>query len=87
MQSHFAKLDKSGDGLLSKDELVNGLSQAGLSLTQDQIESVWRVVDEDKVDIHNETQTSCFLEWRNRVSRIYRSFYRRNARRASFLCQ
>ena len=76
MQSHFAKLDKSGDGLLSKDELVNGLSQAGLSLTQDQIESVWRVVDEDKVYKYNETQTSYFSEWRNRVSRIYRSFYR-----------
>ena len=49
LQAHFAKLDKSGDGLLCKAELVAGLDQAGLDLTNDQIESVWRIVDEDKV--------------------------------------
>ena len=49
LQTNFAKLDKSGDGLLSKEELINGLEQTGLDLTPEQIESVWRIVDEDKV--------------------------------------
>ena len=49
LQTNFAKLDKSGDGLLSKEELINGLEQTGLDLTSEQIESVWRIVDEDKV--------------------------------------
>ena len=49
LQTNFAKLDKSGDGLLSKEELINGLEQTGLDLTPEQIESVLRIVDEDKV--------------------------------------
>ena len=49
LQTNFAKLDKSGDGLLSKEELINGLEKTGLDLTPEQIESVWRIVDEDKV--------------------------------------
>ena len=51
LQTHFAKIDKSGDGLLCKAELVAGLEQAGLNLNYDQIESVWRIVDEDKVTL------------------------------------
>ena len=53
LQTHFAKIDKSGDGLLCKAELVAGLEQAGLNLSYDQIESVWRIVDEDKVTLDN----------------------------------
>ena len=51
LQTHFAKIDKSGDGLLCKAELVAGLEQAGLNLSYDQVESVWRIVDEDKVTL------------------------------------
>lgn len=48
LQSHFKKLDKSGDGLLSKDELVGALNDADICLNEEQIDSVWRIVDEDQ---------------------------------------
>ena len=49
LQSHFEKLDVSGDGLLNQQELVGALQQAGIELNTDQIDSVWRIVDEDQV--------------------------------------
>ena len=49
LQSHFEKLDASGDGLLNQQELIGALQRAGIELNSDQIDSVWRIVDEDQV--------------------------------------
>jgi len=48
LRQHFAKLDKSGDGLLSKSELISALERADIILDKDETESVWRIVDEDQ---------------------------------------
>ena len=49
LQSHFEKLDASGDGLLNQQELIGALQRAGIELNSEQIDSVWRIVDEDQV--------------------------------------
>ena len=49
LQSQFEKLDASGDGLLNQQELIGALQRAGIELNNDQIDSVWRIVDEDQV--------------------------------------
>ena len=47
LQSQFEKLDASGDGLLNQQELIGALQRAGIELNNDQIDSVWQIVDED----------------------------------------
>ena len=49
LQSQFEKLDASGDGLLNQQELIGALQRAGIELNSEQIDSVWRIVDEDQV--------------------------------------
>ena len=49
LQSQFEKLDASGDGLLNQQELIGALQRAGIELNNHQIDSVWRIVDEDQV--------------------------------------
>ena len=49
LQSHFEKLDASGDGRLNQQELIGALQRAGIELNSEQIDSVWRIVDEDQV--------------------------------------
>merc|ERR1719167_528332 len=48
LQSQFEKLDASGDGLLNQQELIGALQRAGIELNSEQIDSVWRIVDEDQ---------------------------------------
>lgn len=43
----FRSMDKSGDGVLSKDELADALEQFGISIPNEDFDSVWRVVDEN----------------------------------------
>ena len=50
LQSQFEKLDASGDGLLNQQELIGALQRAGIELNSEQIDSVWRIVDEDQVN-------------------------------------
>lgn len=50
LKSQFAKLDTTGDGILSKNELFIALENAGVILDEDDKESVWGIVDEDQVD-------------------------------------
>ena len=49
LKSQFAKLDTTGDGILSKNELFIALENAGVILDEDDKESVWGIVDEDQV--------------------------------------
>ena len=49
LRTHFNKLDASGDGILNKEELFGALDQAGISLEDEERESVWRILDEDQV--------------------------------------
>ena len=49
LKSQFTKMDKSGDGILNKNELFAALENAEIVLDDDDKESVWKIVDEDQV--------------------------------------
>lgn len=44
----FYKIDKNGDGMISKEELQSGLGEMGLILTEDEITAVFNDFDKDK---------------------------------------
>eukprot|EP00058_Branchiostoma_floridae_P003809 XP_002589297.1 hypothetical protein BRAFLDRAFT_97380 [Branchiostoma floridae] len=45
---HFRKIDKSGDGVLSKPELREALRQNKMDVSPQQFESVWRILDQNE---------------------------------------
>ncbi|XP_078583315.1 calcyphosin-2-like isoform X1 [Branchiostoma floridae x Branchiostoma japonicum] len=45
---HFRKIDKSGDGVLSKPELKEALRQNKMDVSPQQFESVWRILDQNE---------------------------------------
>ena len=70
LQSQFEKLDASGDGLLNQQELIGALQRAGIELNSEQIDSVWRIVDEDQVNPNkNGRDFFVFERW------VYTLFY------------
>lgn len=48
LHNHFKKIDRSGDGLLSKEELQAALKQFRINIQSQDFEKVWDIVDRNK---------------------------------------